>query len=186
MEQDSLLVAIVPPRAFVRVQGRGSFQVSPALKKFSVSAIRHGCRIMVIDLEQCLGMDSTFMGVLAGIALRLRKQDNSGDLVLINMDAKNISLLETLGLSKVVHIIKDPLSDVQRRCLGLWPADSQTMDRLETGGESRDSAARTMLKAHQDLIRVDPDNQPRFENVLTYLQEELHRSGRKSSAEGED
>ncbi len=186
MEQNSLRVATVPPRAFVRVQGRGSFQVSPALKKFSTSAIRQGCRTFVVDLEQCVGMDSTFMGVLAGIALRLRKQEKSGDVWLVNLDSKNISLLETLGLSNVVHMVKSPLSDEQRCRLGLPPVDSRDMDRLETGGESRDSATRTMLAAHQDLICVDPHNQPRFKNVVAFLQEDMRRAGTEPDDDGED
>lgn len=186
MEQNSLLVAIVPPQAFVRVRGRGSFQVSPALKKFTVSAMRQGCRTFVLDMEECEGMDSTFMGVLAGTALRLRKDLCPGEIVMINLDSKNISLLETLGLSKVLQMVKTPLSDDQRRRIGLPQGDQGAMQRLETGDHDRDTAARTMLKAHQDLIRADPENQPRFENVLTYLQEELLRKGADSSTDGEE
>lgn len=185
MGQSVLLVAVVPPRAYIRVRGRGSFQVGPALKKFVASAMRQGCRTFILDMQACEGMDSTFMGVLAGSALRLRKDACRGEVIMVNLDAKNVSLLETLGLANVVTLVRTPLNDGQRRELGLSPDGEMAMDRLETDGHDRDTAARTMLKAHQDLIRIDPRNEPRFEDVMTYLQEELRRKGVAESTHGE-
>lgn len=175
MEQESLFVAINPPRAFVRVHGRGSFQVSPDLKKFFESAMRNGCREVIVDMQACLGMDSTFMGVLAGIAMRLRKQSPAGVAVMINLDAKNNGLLETLGLARVVRLIRAPLSEDQRLRYGL-PPDSDALGRLDAQGADRELKARTMLDAHEDLVAVAPDNLPRFKDVLTYLREEVRRN----------
>ncbi len=186
MGESSLWVAVVPPRAYVRVRGRGSFQVGPALKQFVASAMHQGCRTLIIDMEECSGMDSTFMGVMAGAALRLRKNECPGEVLVVNLDSKNVSLLETLGMANVVQMMPSPLSDDQRRRLGLPPADESAMNRLETDNHDRDTAARTMLKAHRDLIRLDPENQPRFENVMTYLQAELRRKGAAESIEGEE
>src|SRR5450631_2319235 len=60
------------PEVWIRVEGRGSFQNSPALKEFSRKLIDEGRRKFVVDLKSCLAMDSTFMGTLAGLAIRLR------------------------------------------------------------------------------------------------------------------
>lgn len=174
MGQDALSVAIVPPRAYVRVQGRGSFHISPALKKFADSAMRRGCRVFVIDMETCAAMDSTFMGVIAGIAMRLRRIPDRGETFLVNLDTKNAGLLETLGLANVLHLLRAPLTDEQRQKLGL-PRDEETMERLEPEKDSRTETARTMLAAHENLVAVSQDNLPRFQDVLTYLRNDIRR-----------
>lgn len=71
--QDELLVAVRKHYAMVKVNGRVSFRAGPSLKRFGVSAIERGCTQIVFDMEGCLGMDSTFMGVLAGLAFRVRR-----------------------------------------------------------------------------------------------------------------
>ena len=57
---------------WVRVSGRGSFQNSGPLKDFAKEMLARGYKSFVIDLGECPVMDSTFMGTLAGIALKLQ------------------------------------------------------------------------------------------------------------------
>ncbi len=184
MDQDSLMVAVVLPRAYVRVQGRGSFQLGTALKKFALSAVSRGCRMFVIDMEECIGMDSTFMGVMAGIAMRLRKHAEQGEMVIVNLDAKNAGLLKTLGLANVVHMIMAPLSEEQRRRIGLPRNESEGLERIPTGREDRIITARTMLSAHEHLVEASSENEPRFKEVLKYLEEDIRRN--EKAAAGED
>ncbi len=183
MEQDTLAVAVAPPAAYVQVHGRGSFKVSPALKKFVGSAIGQGCRTIVMDMADCLGMDSTFMGVLAGIAMRLRKDACPGEVVVINLDAKNTGLLETLGLSKVVRLLRTPLSSEQRHRFAV-PLSATGMEPLNVADADRETTARTMLAAHEDLVEVSPENLPRFQDVLAYLKADIRRG--HATGGGED
>ena len=53
----------------VRVLGRASFQNSACLKDFIGEMLRTGHVRFVLDFERCSGIDSTFLGVLAGAAL---------------------------------------------------------------------------------------------------------------------
>ena len=48
---------------------------SPAVKAFCDERIADGETLVVVDLGGCTGMDSTFMGTLAGIAARLSAKD---------------------------------------------------------------------------------------------------------------
>ena len=75
--EDRVWVAFVEKMAIIRVEGRGSFKVGTALKQFGQSAAEQGCVAAVLDMTSCVGMDSTFMGVLAGMATRLK--DSAGD-----------------------------------------------------------------------------------------------------------
>ena len=92
----SILVGITSRAVHVKVEGKGSFQNSPALKEFSKRMLERGCRHFVVDLNGCPVMDSTFMGTLAGIALRLREFGN-GSLLVRNANERNADLLLAKG-----------------------------------------------------------------------------------------
>ena len=168
-EADAVLVATHRGAALIRVKGRGSFKVGPGLKQFGGSAIAAGCRQFILDMDECVGMDSTFMGVLAGLACRL-KQEASGRMVLMNLSPKTLALLETLGLDRVieVHMQGSAGEDLAKRlaeAVGLSAVPSSLSDRKLT--------LETMLAAHEDLIKVSPDNLPKFKNVMVYLSADL-------------
>ena len=52
----------------VRVDGRACFQNSGCLRDFISELLRQGRRRFVLDFQNCVSMDSTFLGVLAGAA----------------------------------------------------------------------------------------------------------------------
>src|SRR5258708_14913927 len=85
------------PEIRIRVEGKGSFQNSPALKEFSQRMIETGRRDFIVDLQNCTTMDSTFMGTLAGIAMRIRDA-GGGNLWVVNRNERNAELLGGLGL----------------------------------------------------------------------------------------
>ncbi len=124
-----------------------------------------GFRHIVIDLEACELMDSTFMGTLAGIALRLREM-GSGELTVLNANERNTSLLENLGLD---HIFSFEL-----------PENASRPDIVETQAKAidpptvfdGDDARETMLSAHQTLADLSPANNAKFRDVLELLKQE--------------
>lgn len=170
---DQLLVALDDRHALVRVVGRGSFKVSPALKEFALAAIERGGRELVLDMQECIGMDSTFMGVLAGLALRLRER--GGRVLMVNLSARTRALLATLGLDQVVQpfMVGQTPADFAK-LLGGTPVLSALEDRERTMRET----AETMLEAHQNLVKISPDNLPKFKDVLAFLREDLKKTER--------
>ncbi len=85
---------------YIRVVGRGAFQNSQPLRRFAEEMITKGQREFVIDLAQCAGMDSTFLGGMTGIALRLRQNGNRGSVCIVNASARHRELLQTMGLGR--------------------------------------------------------------------------------------
>jgi hypothetical protein len=57
----------------VKVEGKGSFLNSENLKEFACGMLNHGYREFVVDLADCVTMDSTFMETMAKVALRLKE-----------------------------------------------------------------------------------------------------------------
>lgn len=174
--QDKVWVAIHGRIALIRVEGRGSFRSSTALKEFGRSAIGAGCVKAVLDMSACVGMDSTFMGTLAGLATRLRQRENGG-MILFNLNPRVRGLIATLGLDRLVEAYETGSTPESLRELA---ALSDRMRALDAGSSVRDEITRTMIEAHENLVSLTPENLPRFKDVLTYLREDLNRSGEGS------
>lgn len=168
---DELLVAVREDAALVRVCGRGSFKTGPALKQFGVMAVEQGCRRIILDMDKCVGMDSTFMGVLAGLALRLRRE-SEGVVVMMNLSEKTSYLLETLGLDRLLELYRaGSLDDALRSHLsGLGD-----LSRLEVNEGDQRLTLETMLEAHQDLVEAAPENLPKFKSVIEYVSQDLQQ-----------
>jgi anti-sigma B factor antagonist len=164
----SILVGVTSRSVHIKVEGKGSFQISPALKEFSKRMLDRGFRSFIVDLNSCSVMDSTFMGTLAGIALRLREFGN-GCLVVRNANKRNADLLENLGLNNLFEIeskVPSTKSETSLEAAPLEPTNS--MDRSDQ--------ATCMIEAHEALVDADPENLARFKDVLEYLKQDL-RSG---------
>ncbi len=168
-QEDQLLVAIHKQCAMVRVRGRGSFKNAPTLKRFGVSAIEKGCAQIVLDMDECHSMDSTFMGVLAGLALRLHRE-SAGQLVAINLTPKTLSLLDTLGLTRLIEAHEVGAAAV---ALAASLGDIFDVAGLVEDAPDRRVTLETMIEAHQNLVDATPDNLTRFKDVLTYLTQDL-------------
>lgn len=161
MDSSKILVARSGDLAFVQVVGRGSFQNAGQVKSFYLKLLDGGVTRFAVDLNDCTYLDSTFLGTLTGLGQRL-KERASGRLHIINVNARNLELLQTLGLDRLFSIDVVPV-DYKPPKLSELP-ESPT-SRIETG--------RNMLEAHQNLMNWDERNIPKFKDVVAYLREDL-------------
>lgn len=180
---DKLWVAIQEETAFVHVQGRGSFKISSALKQFGNAMLESGCRHIILDMIDCVGMDSTFMGVLAGLAFRL-KQLGGGEIIMVNLSLRTRGLLATLGLDQIIQPqMVGTMSEKMQKVLAV----SSKLLALDNPEETQAATTETMLEAHENLVQLSPENLPKFKDVLTFLRDDLKRAretdaGQKESA----
>jgi len=153
----------------LRVMGRGTFLNSMPLKR-TIERMqgRNPKTAFVLDLEQCDTMDSTFMGVLAGVGLGQRREGKPS-LTLVNVCERAQKLLQTLGLSHFLEV--RPRSDS--------PLSTEALASFiptEDGPVSRRQQILHMIEAHEELINLDSRNSVQFENVLKYLEDSLERA----------
>lgn len=144
---------------WLKVNGRGTFQNSPGVKEFVKQMIQRGHRDFVVDLDACELMDSTFMGTLAGVALRLR-EIGQGGLRAVNVNDRNSSLLENLGLDHLFTVETGHAADAPATLRQAEPAKA-------------DDTKETVLEAHEALIEADAQNAVKFKDVVEYLRQEL-------------
>ena len=138
---------------------------SPHLKSWADDQLKSGTVHIVIDLEHCTGMDSTFMGTMAGLAMRLMKT-SGGMLEIASANEKNSQALEDLGLSSLMKINPDEAS---------WIGQEDQMRKLLTAYGQINSSDRTkhVFDAHKTLCEADDSNQDKFSTVLECLEAEL-------------
>lgn len=163
--QSSILVGVNGPAVWVRVEGRGSFLNSGNLKEFAQEMVNRGYREFVVDLQGCEMMDSTFMGTMAGVALRL-KELGHGHLRIVHCGQRSRDLLSGLGLDQILTIQSNGALAPDCQSLGKDPAEPANATKKEQ--------AQTMLEAHEALCEAAPENLLRFKDVLEYLKQDLH------------
>ena len=74
----------------IRLDGRASFLNSACLRDFVSQMLKSGKTRFAIDFLRCTSMDSTFLGVLAGAALELRRLTPPGTLTLARVGERNL------------------------------------------------------------------------------------------------
>ena len=150
----------------MRLEGKGSFLNSGSLKEFAQEMVNRGYREFIVDLQNCAMMDSTFMGTLAGVALRLKELGN-GHLHVVHCGTRSRELLSGLGLDQIFSIHAGGLAAPVCTDLDGGPETVSPDQKREQ--------AETMLEAHEALCRAAPENLTRFKDVLDYLKQDLHQ-----------
>jgi len=143
----------------VRIEGRASFMNSGCLKDFFSEMTRQGKTRFVIDFQLCTSMDSTFLGVLAGGALELRKLNPPGTLTLARVGERNLELIRNLGLHRLATV------DTGTAALTSGAGAQALTDKARTEIEN----ARLVLEAHEHLVATDSANAAKFQDVLAFL-----------------
>jgi len=182
-----ILVARSADRGFVRVVGRGSFQNSTCVKAFYQQLLKEGVHGFVVDLGACTYLDSTFLGILLGLGLKLREAGN-GLLHILNASPRNLELLRNLGLDRLINIEGStvPAGDVlpggARGGIGSLANGSGAGVNMNGVKEepcpipTKSEAAPTILEAHEALMAFDPRNVPKFKDVVEFLREDLAKN----------
>ena len=147
----------------VRIEGRASFQNSGSLEQFCKERVGQGRVRFVMDFAGCTSMDSTFLGVLAGLAIQLRRRSPAGSLVLARLNPRNLELVRNLGLHRLVTI--DDGTPPEAMAGAASPLAEKTRSEIES--------ARLVLAAHENLVAVDESNRARFADVVAMVRQRI-------------
>lgn len=155
----TFLVDAYADPVLVRIEGRASFTNSGGLKDFFAEMFRQGKTRFVVDFQQCTSMDSTFLGVLAGAAIELRRKTPPGTLTFARVGERNLELIRNLGLHRLATV--DAAGAPMNFSGGTQPLDNKAKSEIES--------ARLVLEAHENLISADASNAAKFQDVLAFL-----------------
>ena len=162
-----LLVAVLDRLVVVKISGRANFTLSVDFKRLMAEMRARGRQHFALELGQCLMMDSTFLGVLAGLALKLAEEQPGCPQAfsLIAPNARILDMLDNLGVQHLFRVADNSAP----------PPES--FSAIEPTGASAPKAeiSRTCLEAHELLMAVNPGNIAKFKDVTAFMAEDLKR-----------
>lgn len=135
---------------YVRAVGLGNFNNAGPLREYCEKAFAEGVRNVIIDLADCTGLDSTFMGTLMGF-IAYEADGSAVAVSVVNATPPTMRAMSSLGLPKILHVRDEPVAVPECK-----------LERLREGWQ--DKRRRTLLirDAHVALMRADKDNEARF------------------------
>jgi anti-sigma B factor antagonist len=151
--------------ACVKIAGRANFACSPDFKTLLTELMEKGYAHFIIDLSECVLMDSTFLGILSQFGMKLNPAGAASKpgIELQNPNPRVTELLENLG---VLHLFKAASGKLE------LPDDVKACTP-ESIHPTHEQIARTSLEAHQTLMAVNAENVARFKDVTQFLAEDL-------------
>ena len=172
MSSANLSVLVGKNFACIRICGRANFSSSPDFKALLSGLEQKGFKHFILELGDCVLMDSTFLGVLSGFGMRLNSAGASEEhgIELHNPSARVGELLDNLGAAHLFKTTNGPLE---------LPGDLKVSTPQATN-PTREEVTRTCLEAHQTLMAMNPENAARFKDVAQFLAEDLKSLGKSS------
>lgn len=164
-----LLVFVKGPVACIKIAGRANFTSSFDFKLLVEELCEKGVTRFVLDLSECVLMDSTFLGGLAGFGLKMSRCESAGgqSIELMNPNPRISELLENLGVIHLFKVITCPDNILQE---GQPPVVA-----IPGARPTREEITSNCLKAHLTLMEIDEANIPKFKEVATFLAEDLKK-----------
>lgn len=167
MNEELVYTVIFKDKAFVKVCGRGTFLNSHPIKNWLLARVQEGYHDIIIDLSNCKSMDSTFMGAVTGLSLRMKRLGRA-PATLANISAHNRRLLETLGLDRFLRLEEKFEIDISI-AWELLPIES--LDKLST--------TKHMLESHEQIMDTGTIAEKQFKTVHELLKEDLKKQLKK-------
>jgi anti-anti-sigma factor len=158
-QQPTFLVSAYSEPVVVQIAGKANYLNCNAFREFIGKMLSDGKTQFVIDFSGCKGMDSTFLGILAGTALELRGQTPPGVFVICNLGERNYELICNLGLQNLLTIGDDLAQDNE--------AEFSELKNAEVDD------AKSVLEAHENLVRADDENAAKFQDVIAFLRNQV-------------
>lgn len=156
-------MAVQDDTACIRPLGRANFETAASFNAAFEALRGRGIRRFIVDLAECTQMDSTFLGILAGSAIKLGgRAGNPATIHLCRPSERILKLLGDLGVDRLFTISTgEPMPSDFR--------DAPAADATPT------TIAKTSIEAHETLMSLSQDNRLKFKDVVTFLKEDLAR-----------
>ncbi len=162
-QQPTFLVSAYSDPVAVRINGKANYLNCNNFREFMEKMVADGKRSFLLDFEHCRGMDSTFLGILAGTAIELQKQEPAGKLTLCKLGERNHDLICNLGLQTLLDILEPDEECGHRK----EDNDFSSLENQEV------SNAANVLKAHENLVHADDENAAKFQDVIAFLKNQV-------------
>ncbi len=163
MRKEDLTITAMNNGYLIAVSGRANFDYAVPLRELAEKLVPGNW--LQFDMEYCETMDSTFMGVLTMLAMKLRKSGSK--VMLINASAQLNKLLRDLGVAKLFNFVAGDDKNAVK---------SGAAQEVQISGKaSLLATAQTVVDAHKSLVEADRSNLEKFDKVIEFAEQDVER-----------
>jgi anti-sigma B factor antagonist len=145
-----------PERCFIRVSDKASYLNCSPVRDFILNRLESGKTNFVVDFDQCKSIDSTFLGILVSLAIKVK---SSGSLTLLNLRDRNLETVRNLGIHKIAIVSTESFVELDEA----MAIDESTADAK--------ASTRLIYEAHKSLMDLNQKNQKLFCDVVKFLEQ---------------
>ena len=145
-----------PERSFIRVSDKASYLNCSPVRDFILNRLEAGQLNFVVDFDNCRSLDSTFLGILVSLAIKVK---SSGSLSLLNLRDRNLETVQNLGIHKIAIVSTESFKDLDG------------IQDIKPINEEKKASSHLIYEAHKTLMDLNQKNQKLFCDVVKFLEQ---------------
>lgn len=141
----------------LKIKGNANYLHAPEFDEFLKSTLGSYKKYCIM-FEECTSLDSTCLGILAGLLLKLKKIE--GVCFFCGLKPRQLECIKIVGLDKLAHIINK--------------MNTETSDEVLTQIDNTNQTtlnSKLILEAHKFLMEINAQNKINFKDVVSLLEE---------------
>ncbi len=147
----------------IKINDRANYLNCAPVKDFFEGMLARGKTNFLLDFSNCTGVDSTFLGIIAGVALDVGRQNPPGSFILCRPGNRLLEVVRNLGLHRIMSV----------DCGDFSMNFDDSSEILDDSNQSKSESTKMILGAHEKLLELDKSGNARFQDVVSYLKHHL-------------
>lgn len=165
-KEDKFLAGEFEGNIFIKLIGNSTMRNSKTLEEYLNKILTGEKKDIILDFEECNYMDSTMLGLIAKIALKIKKIWLQ-EIIAINLDNSTLMSIKSTGIDKLLNLIES--DNINKK-------DSEELEELENKDfDSKEEKTQHILESHKTLVNLNEENKLIFQNVVNLLEKEIEK-----------
>lgn len=142
----------------IQIKGKADYLNAPLLNAFLEQTLCYNFKKYCVLFQECTGIDSTCLGILAGLLLKLKK--SNGVCLFCGLRERQLESVRLLGLDQLAQIVDD------------IEINDKAIEKCFLKNEQSTLNPDLILEAHKFLMELNARNKIRFQDVVHFLEKE--------------
>ena len=142
----------------IQIKGKADYLKAPLLNAFLEQTHCYNFKKYCVLFQECTGIDSTCLGILAGLLLKLKK--DNGICLFCGLQERQLESVRLLGLDQLAQIVND------------FEVNEKDVEKCFLENKQSTLSPDLILEAHKFLMELNARNKIRFQDVVHFLEQE--------------
>lgn len=142
----------------IQIKGKANYLKAPLLNAFLEQTLSSHFKKYCVLFNECTGIDSTCLGILAGLLLKLKK--DNGICLFCGLQERQLESIRLLGLDQLAQIVDT------------FEINDNDLEKCFLKNNNSTLTPDLILEAHKFLMELNARNKIRFHDVVYFLEKE--------------